>query len=369
MINREYLLEVISGRRSDFLAAIIRFGLSTLTPIYRLAVAIRNRRFDRAARNPSSNLIRAIKVPVISIGNLTTGGTGKTPMVITICEILRREDWKVAIVSRGYGSQSKAKLNDEALELQDRLPDIPHLQSPDRFEAAQRAVDEFGSQIIVLDDGFQHRRLHRDLDIVLIDCTNPFGYDRLLPRGLLREPLSSLGRCHAIVLTRCELVSAEQRHQLLQEVSRWNDKAILAATQISPEGWLRSDGSRYSLEHLGSQAVFVICGIGNPSSFLSTVERMGLQVAGHQFFADHHDYSRQDMSRVTQAAESAGAKAIVCTHKDLVKVRSMNMGVVPIYSLLIESHFVFGRNELEQLVRNVAKSRQGGRGFPIRHTD
>ena len=133
---------------------------------------------------------------MISIGNLTTGGTGKTPLVVWTARFLRAQDFRVAVVSRGYGMDSSddpsETRNDEAMEMELRLPDVPHLQDPDRYRMATIAIEELDSQIILLDDGFQHRQLQRDLDIVLIDVINPFGYDRLLPRGLLREPLSSL---------------------------------------------------------------------------------------------------------------------------------------------------------------------------------
>src|SRR5207244_12530469 len=128
------------------------------------------------------------------------GGTGKTPCAEFVARFFRQLDLRVALLSRGYGSQ--AGRNDEALVLEENLPDVPHLQGPDRAALAQVAVEELDSEILVLDDGFQHRRLHRDLDIVLIDATCPWGYGHLLPRGLLREPISSLKRAHVAMLTR-----------------------------------------------------------------------------------------------------------------------------------------------------------------------
>jgi len=132
----------------------------------------RSRKFES---DPAS--IQRVEVPVISVGNLTTGGTGKTPMVVWLCRYLRGKGLRVAIVSRGYNSDDSGS-NDEALELENRLPDVPHLQDPDRVKVARIATEELESEVIVMDDGFQHRRLGRDLDLVLIDATNPFGYQR-----------------------------------------------------------------------------------------------------------------------------------------------------------------------------------------------
>ena len=164
-----------------------------LTPIYRFAIDRRNNRFEN-----DSDAITKVDVPVISIGNLTTGGTGKTPLVIWLCRQIRQRNRRVAIISRGYGAETSdrktVKPNDEAMELGQRLPDVPHLQNPDRIASATIAIEELETQFIVMDDGFQHRHLHRDLDIVVVDATEPFGYGYLLPRGLLREPVKSLSR-------------------------------------------------------------------------------------------------------------------------------------------------------------------------------
>ena len=130
-------------------------------------------------------------MPVISVGNITTGGTGKTPMVAWLARWFRNQDVRVALVSRGYRAEAEGQ-NDEARELATLLPDVPHLQNPDRVAAARIAIDELETQLIILDDGFQHRRIHRDLEIVLIDALQPFGFGHVLPRGLLREPLRGL---------------------------------------------------------------------------------------------------------------------------------------------------------------------------------
>ena len=158
----EWLLEIISGKQKGLLAALVRFLLWCLTPIYRFVVRRRNRQFDSGSRN-----IESVAAKVISVGNITTGGTGKTPMVVWICKFLQQRQTKVAIVSRGYGSKDGSP-NDEAMELAARLPDVPHEQNPDRVAAAKHCIDQHSAQAIVLDDGFQHRNLARDVDVVLV---------------------------------------------------------------------------------------------------------------------------------------------------------------------------------------------------------
>src|SRR5205823_12595962 len=147
-------------------------------------------------------------VPVVSVGNLTAGGTGKTPCVEYVARVYRQWEVRVAVLSRGYGSHGG--LNDEALVLEENLPDVPHLQGADRAALAAAAVEELESEVLVLDDGFQHRRLARDLDLVLLDATNPWGHGYLLPRGLLRESPKGLKRDGVVMLTRCDQVSGDE---------------------------------------------------------------------------------------------------------------------------------------------------------------
>ena len=199
---------IMSGERTDLSAVLMRGGLRAASSLYRVGVSSRNRRFDRGSAE-----VHCCGVPVVSIGNLTTGGTGKTPIVCFLAKKLRQHHLRVSIVSRGYG-RGEAESNDEAMELADRLPDVPHVQDADRVEAARIAVQELATQIVLMDDGFQHRRLHRDLDIVVIDATCPFGFGYLLPRGLLREPIASLRRADLVILSRCDLVDSAVLQQI-----------------------------------------------------------------------------------------------------------------------------------------------------------
>lgn len=350
MFDRTELVKIISGQRRGVWAAIIRFCLGCLTPVYRLGVGLRNRRFDRATAHPDAGIIQIAGIPVVSVGNLTTGGTGKTPLVIWIASFLQQHGLNVVLISRGYGSSPREdgpRKNDEAMEMENRLPNVPHLQSPDRYAMSQQAINQFGAQVIVLDDAFQHRRLHRDLDIVLIDATVPFGYGRLLPRGLLREPLKSLRRADLIVLTRSDLVADEQRERILRKIQSCIGSQPILESRTVAAGLVSSQGNRITVEELSGQPVFYFCGIGNPNGFATTLNRLGLDVRGSRIFSDHHDFSAEDMHQIGELATTCGAAVIVCTHKDLVKLRKPSINTLPVYALVIDIEFLHGQSKLE----------------------
>src|SRR5947209_3482800 len=178
-------------------------------------------------------------VPVISVGNLTVGGTGKTPCVEYVARFFRRMELSVAILSRGYGAEHGP--NDEALVLEENLPDVPHLQGADRVTLARTAVEELESEVLVLDDGFQHRRLARDLDIVLIDATNPWGHGYLLPRGLLRESPRGLKRAGVVMLTRCDQVSGDEVKRIRERVGQLAPQAAVVETIHRPAGLVNGE--------------------------------------------------------------------------------------------------------------------------------
>ena len=357
MFDRTKLLEIISGQRKGLLASAVRFGLGCLTPFYRIAIRIRNNRFDRAKREDNRTIIKRAPIPVISVGNLTTGGTGKTPLVIWIARFLRTRNLRVALISRGYGSEKidgNSEPNDEALEMNHRLPDVPHLQDPDRYQMSQNAVEELESQIIVVDDAFQHRQLHRDLDLVLIDATAPFGFDQLLPRGLLREPVSSLRRADAAILTRSNLVSDDEREKIIDRIRYEIGDKPIAETKTKATGLLQSNGQQAFLETINGQTIFFFCGIGNPDNFQRTLERLQCKIADSAVFADHHQYQPADLKKIGQMAVACGATSIVCTHKDLVKIGANRLAGIPVFAILIEVEFLTGQTEIEQALDRMA---------------
>jgi len=337
--------ELVSGRRLGFAASAARAALSVAEIGYSLAMRLRNRRYDR---HPGKS--HAVSVPVICIGNLTLGGTGKTPLVEWIARRLRERDVRVSIVSRGYGVEAGAR-NDEAIELEEKLPDVPHLQNVDRVEGARTAIEEFESQIVLLDDGFQHRRLRRDLDVVLIDALEPFGYGHVFPRGLLREPLVGVRRAGVVVLSRADLVDEAERRRIREIVRRYNSEAAWCEVRHAPRTLLESRGpdapsTETPLETLRGRRIVGFCGIGNPEGFRRTLIGLGCELVDFREFPDHHAYQRSDVDALAQAATAANAEFLVCTHKDLVKLRVDRLAGRPVRAVAVGVHFLSGEAEL-----------------------
>ena len=302
--------------------------------------------------------VRRAPIPVVSIGNLTLGGTGKTPCVEYVARLYRQMDVRVAILSRGYGAAYGA--NDEALVLEENLPDVPHLQGPDRAALAATAVEELESELLILDDGFQHRRLARDLDVVLIDATNPWGHGYLFPRGWLRERPASLRRAGAVVLTRCDQVSEEMRGRLREEVARRVRSAVIAEAVHGPVELINSRKEIAPLSQLAGRRVAAFCGIGNPESFQQTLVGLGAQVEDFLVFPDHHPYRRDDVEGLRRSCGRlpAGTWAVT-TQKDMVKLRVDRLGTCPLWALRIRLDVIAGREGLEQKLRSLAKDESG----------
>ena len=261
---------------------------------------------------------------VISVGNLTTGGTGKTPMVLWIAQRLLSEGKSAGILTRGYRGETSSggSTSDEVRLLQARLGDrVAFGVGADRFargsELAKRGVGWF-----VLDDGFQHMQLARDVDIVLIDATNPFGGGRLLPAGRLREPKSALARVDIVVITRSERAPAVEA-----SIRRDSNAPIFyARTLLESVRILRDDYPGVEDADSRARKYFVFCGIGNPSAFLADLRDWGFEIAGHKFFPDHHRYTLKDAHAIETGARAAGANAILCTEKDIFNLGDVRMG-------------------------------------------
>jgi tetraacyldisaccharide 4'-kinase len=337
--------ELVSGRRRGLAAAAARAALSLAEFFYSPAMRLRNKLYD-TGRTTS----HAVSVPVICIGNLTLGGTGKTPMVEWIARRLREREVRVSIVSRGYGVEAGTR-NDEAIELEEKLPDVPHLQNADRVEGVRTAIEEFESQVVLLDDGFQHRRLKRDLDVVLIDALEPFGFGHVFPRGLLREPLAGLRRAGVVVLSRADLVDETERRRIREIVRRYNAHAAWCEVRHAPRTLLESRGAgvpgvESSLETLRGRRVVGFCGIGNPEGFRRTLAGLGCELVDFREFPDHHAYERADVDSLAQAASAANADLLVCTHKDLVKLRLDRLAGRPLQAVVVGVEFLVGEAEL-----------------------
>ena len=304
-----------------------------------------------------------VEVPVISVGNLTLGGTGKTPFVAWLARWFRRHGVRVSIVSRGYGAVEGSR-NDEAKALEWALPDVPHLQNPDRVAAARTAITELETELILLDDAFQHRRIARDLDIVLLDALQPFGFGHVVPRGLLREPLRGIRRAQIVILSRADLVSQDLREEIRQRVAKLHPSAIWAEIRQQPTAWVSAAGDAQTLESFHPDKVLAFCGIGNPEAFRRTLERLQftLDPGAVRVFPDHHPYTREDIADLTRWAEQMQAKAVVCTEKDLVKIGLTHLGKIPLWALRIEVAFISGLSDVEAalqpLVERVVRNRE-----------
>jgi tetraacyldisaccharide 4'-kinase len=337
---------VVSGQRRDVSASLWRALFRVVEVPYTLAVRYRNHGYDRQVG------VQHATVPVISVGNLTLGGTGKTPLVAWIARWLRNRDIRVTLISRGYGAEQGAR-NDEALELEQKLPDVPHLQNPDRVAAAQTAVEEFECQLILLDDGFQHRRLARDLDIVLLDALEPFGFDHVFPRGMLREPVSSLARAHVIALSRADMVTPERRAELRAIVERYNPQAAWLEMRHAPERLLASSGRTAPFAELARQRIAPFCGIGNPAGFRHTLAQCGLGADNLREFRDHHAYTPDDVQSLAGWAREQQAAALVCTHKDLVKLGVDQIGGTRLWAVEIGLEILAGQPALEERLQAI----------------
>ena len=329
-------IEIVSGRRQGLFAAGCRSGLCLLTPLYATAMALRNLAFDRGWRAQTR-----VPAKVVSIGNLTAGGTGKTPTVAWVVRTLLAQGARPAIISRGYGGQGGA--NDEKLLLDQLLPGVPHVLNPDRVAAAQQLLmgeESARPQVIVLDDAFQHRRIARDVDLVLVDCLNPWGYGHLLPRGLLREPLRSLKRASCVLLTRCDQVDDATRQTIQETARRWTSAPILTSS-FHPTRLINPQGEVCRIEELQSLRVAAFCGIGNPAGFRRTLTSRGIAIPDDRFrtFPDHHLYQPNELDALGEWAKSAHVDCLLTTQKDLVKISASKLGKTPLWALEIELRF------------------------------
>ncbi len=289
-----------------------------LEPIYRAIVARRNASFDRGRR------VTRLGVPVVSVGNISVGGTGKTPMVMWCVRALRGSGMRPAIGMRGYGARvqkSGPAPSDEQAEYMESLPGVPIAADPDRSSALRRLLREDpGVDCVVLDDGFQHRFVWRDFDIVLIDATRDPFHDRCLPAGWLREPVESLARAGAIVLTHTEGVSREAVETITRRVAAVAPETRLFRSRhewdgldVGEEGW--------PVDRLRGMRVLVVCAVGNPGAFVAQVRAAGAEVVRESIRRDHAPYDGEAAARIIEEAATIGCDAIMTTSKDWVKIR------------------------------------------------
>jgi tetraacyldisaccharide 4'-kinase len=351
--DRTSYLDLIRGKRAGLSASFVRSVLWIAAWAYGGVVRLRNLGFDRGWLK-----VHRALVPVVSVGNLTLGGTGKTPMVEWVARWFRQRGARVAILSRGYGQAGG--LNDEGRVLEENLPDVPHLQGPDRVALARIAVDEIEAELIVLDDGFQHRRLARDVDFVLIDALEPFGMEHLFPRGLLREPIRSLTRASVVVLSRADLITPAERAAIRSAAERAAGPLQWVEARHAPICLVDDEGKTSTLDQFSDMAVAAFCGIGNPEGFRRTVAPLCRKLLDLRIFPDHHNYSASDVRGLERWAEGLGADLVLTTQKDLVKLRASVLGLAPLRALRIGLEVTEGGAILDDvLARLVGDARCG----------
>jgi tetraacyldisaccharide 4'-kinase len=319
-------------------------------------------------------------LPVVSVGNITVGGTGKTPLVKYVAEKLNENGHRVCILTRGYKRKNPnnrvvvsdgekiladvASSGDEPFELARKLLGTASVVADKkRYEAGIWAKENFGATAFVLDDGFQHLRLKRDLDIVSVDATNPFGNEKMLPAGILREPLKNLKRADLIVLTRANL--SPSISNLKSQMKKYNDNCpiLLARNEIKRLTPLweflclekkqiradRSDSSK-TFVSISELRASVFCALGNPSAFFRDLEQFGVRIVASTFFQDHYNYLQKDADAIVREAKSAGASALVTTAKDAVKLENIKFEM-PCF--VAEAETVF--DDAEPLLRLLKK--------------
>lgn len=349
---------LLSGERRGAGPALLRGLLWAASVLYRGAMVLRRTFYALAAER--------VELPVVSVGNLTVGGTGKTPLVAFLARRLCEMGHRPLVVSRGYKRTGPGP-GDEAAALRRELPaDVVHVESPDRIEAIRSVIAREPRDVAILDDGFQHLRLRRDLDIVTLDATRPFGFGHVLPRGLLREPLGALRRAQAVVITRSDQVTAEELARVESRVARRLRRGTLLLHAVHAPLRLSGPGATtVPLEALRGAAVFAFCGLANPAAFYRTLEDLGAHVVARRDFADHHHYSGRDVADIIAAARAAGLGAgiggiahLVTTTKDFVKVASDTLigawpeGAAPL-ALEVEMQFREGPTALDPLLKKV----------------
>lgn len=346
--DAESFRRLVDGRATGLVATLGRTGLSAIEIPYEALVRLRNYGYDHSILT-----VKKASAPVISVGNLTLGGTGKTPLVAWLAHWFAQHNKKPAIISRGYKAKT-GQLSDEAAELKILLPTVPHYANKQRIIAAGEAVTK-GSDVLLLDDGFQHRQISRDLNLITIDATDPFGCSRIFPRGLLREPLWGLKRADALVLTRTDQVSIKTRNEIQEQCFQFvgsHDKPWIE-TEHRPSNLRLVDGTTQPLKTLQDKRILSLSAIGNPAAFHRTLTTLGHEPVATLTFPDHHTYTTDDIHRISEETESVGAEIIVTTLKDLVKLPLASVRNRPLCALEIGIQFQTGLQDLEYLLNKI----------------
>lgn len=376
-----YLYKLVHGEKPGFLAALVLGVLYVFSLIYGLGVRVKLGFYKNGFKKQHK-----LDCTVISLGNITVGGTGKTPTAQQLASIIYDMGYKVVILNRGYRAGWKGDVGlvsdgrkifmsvneagDEAYLLAKNLPGVPVVIGKDRAITGDYAVKQLKADVVILDDGYQHWKLARDLDIVLIDTRNVFGNNFMLPRGTLREPLANLARAHAYLLTKVDQSSHNARTSIRNVLARYNCVAPVVESIHNPRAFLEIQDwykkglrcTKINLEAVRNKRVLAFSAIGNPSSFEQTVADTGVSSIEAVRFPDHHGYTMAEMQSIMQKAVDQGACALITTEKDAVKIPAEFIHSdrpLPVYILSIELDFVDGIEDFMALIKNVLKPRNG----------
>jgi tetraacyldisaccharide 4'-kinase len=356
-LKQQTYRKLISDQSTGFGTCLLRFLLKVASIGYALVVRLRNFLYSKGLFK-----VHKVDAVVLCIGNITVGGTGKTPLVVWICNVIA-QNYKYAILTRGYKATQNSKLKtqnciDEPAMLVESCPEAKVIINPDRLAGAAEAIDKYAAKVLIMDDGFQHRRLGRDLDIVAIDATQPFGYGKLLPAGLLREPVSSLKRVDAVVITRCDQIADAELDELERKLRATNSEMVIARSIHAPDYAKSIDNNEISIKQLKGKKVFAFCGIGNPDAFLNTIKDLGAELAGSTIYDDHYHYTDACLADISERAGELGADLILTTQKDWTKVISNSrfqisdsQSTPPFAYLAIEIKFLAGEDKLTALIK------------------
>lgn len=373
-----YVLEVITGRRKERSAAVLRWLLKQLSRLFATVVQLRVWLYKNRIFRPHT-----LGCQVISIGNLTVGGTGKTPIVEIFARSLQQSGRKVAILSRGYKrreptlseklmnkrpddrhafdplvvSDGKRLLLDSAMSgdepymLASNLPDVAVLVDKNRVKAGRFAIKRLGCDTLILDDGFQYLTMRHRQDIVLVDHTNPFGGGYVLPRGLLREPIKNIRRANFIFITKSQ---GENRDELRNQLRRLNPTAEIAECRHEPQ-YLQNaySGEKKPLEFLQGMRVAALSGIAVPEGFEDSLENLGATVVLRDRYADHHRYSQQEVISLINKSLAADAQVIITTEKDAVRLPHIERRDLPVYFLRVQIKLLSGAENFHDYIKRI----------------
>lgn len=344
---RNFYISTINGERKGIISFFFKIALLFLSIAYFVGYKIRAGLYKIGVFRTFT-----LPCPVISVGNITAGGTGKTPLVMWLAKWLANRNFKVAILARGYGKLPDS--DDE--DLITTSENIIRLTGKNRVALANRAIDEYGAEIIILDDGFGHLKIKRDLDIVLVDSTIPFSNGFLLPRGFLREEPSSLKRADIIALTRADQVTPECLSFLYARVAELAPAKPIVQARHKPLCVKRAFSTHevHDYEMIKGAQVYAFCGIGNADAFRLTLQSIGANVVRFRKFPDHYRFTKLDAIRMVAEAQEFMVDFVITTEKDAMRLATLrNEFEMPVYILKVEFEFIKGIEIIDGLLENI----------------